>query len=158
MWGSTGRAEVATEPRAVGRADSRLGLLLQSALWRECAVKPWPRYDTMRNSATWTLLCPRTMMGPWRCSRQVSLCTSVPNWRWTSPFGAPLRRTGQRSQERPGWTVPSARGHGRTRNGSIRNSSVLTGVASWWLLLKLEDVGAKESLQFRGKLGGSESP
>ena len=28
--------EVATEPRAVGRADSKLGLLLQSALWREC--------------------------------------------------------------------------------------------------------------------------
>ena len=66
-------AEVATEPRAVGRADSRLGLLLQSALWRECAVKPGPPCDTTRNSATWTLLCPRTMIGPWKCSRQVSL-------------------------------------------------------------------------------------
>ena len=80
------------------------------------------------------------------------------NWRWTSPFGAPLRRTGHRIQERPGWTVPSARGHGRTRNGSIRNFSVLTGVASWWLSLRNWRTLDRGVPPVRGKLGGSESP
>ena len=61
-----------------------------------------------------------TMMGPQRSSRQVSICTFVPNWRWTSPFGSPFRWTGQRSQEQPGW----AREHGRIRNESIWKSSV----------------------------------
>ena len=120
MWGSL-------DSRGRHRAAcSRSGrLLFRSALWRECAVKPGPRCDTTRNSATWTL----------RCSRQVCLTGG-------GRHPSVRRCVGRDSKERPGWTVPFARGHGRTRNGSIRNSSVLTGVASWWLLLKLEGVGA----------------
>ena len=89
-----------------------------------------------------TDLAVSAMTGPERCSRQVSLCSSVPNWRDIAMRCA-LASDGTAQPERPGLTVLCARGLGRPRNGSIPNSSVLTGVPSWWLLLKPEDAEAR---------------
>ena len=133
--------EVATEPRAVGRADSRLGLLLQSTLASVCREAG----ATVRYNAKLRDMDLAVSANDHRAIEV--LATGLPLY-----FGVQLAVdiTLRCALASDGTAQPGAarmdgavRGHGRTRNGSIRNSSVLTGVASWWLLLKLEDVGAR---------------
>ena len=100
-----------------------------------------------RNSVTWTLQFLHTTKS------HRGACDRLPSF-------LPCRIGGgchTSVRFRVGWHNLSARERGRTRNGSIPNSYVLTGVASWWWHSKLEDVGVR-SPPVRGKFGGSESP
>ena len=78
----------------------------------------------------------------------VSLCTLVPNWQWTSPFGAPLLRTVQR---RPGAARMDGAVCTRAREDKERKHSELLRADRCRLVVVALETGGRwseESLQF----------